>query len=98
MEFLRTTTEDVELRRPVVIVDERISRTLWPSGALGKRMAIEVGGSRRVLEVIGVTNPVRVTRVRDEDMAHFFVPYHFYPIELSLVIKTRQSAALSSPQ
>ena len=91
------TPDDFAARRPAVIVDERIARQLWPEGALGKRLVIQVGGSRFSLEVIGVTEPVRVTRVRDEGLPHFFVPYHLAATELSLVIKTRESAAALGP-
>jgi putative ABC transport system permease protein len=91
-------TQDQAARRPVVIVDERIARQLWPEGALGKRLAIQVGrDGRSALEVIGVTNAVRVTRVRDEGLPHFFMPYHIYSINMSLVIKTSESAAALGP-
>lgn len=89
------TDDDLVARRPVVIVDERIARQLWPDGALGKRLTIEVGRRRAAVEVIGVTNAVRMTRVRDEGLPHFFVPYRFY--DLSLVIKTRESPAALGP-
>ena len=91
------TTNDFDARRPLVIVDERIARQLWPQGALGKKLFIQVGRSRFSLEVIGVINPVRVTRVRDEGLPHFFVPYHVYAIQMSLVIKTKESAAALGP-
>src|SRR6266702_8757389 len=39
----------------------------------------------------------RVTRVRDEDVPHVFIPYHIYPTEMSLAIKTRQTAASPGP-
>jgi predicted permease len=89
--------QDQAARRPVVIVDERIAQQLWPEGALGKRLAMQVGRGRAALEVIGVTNAVRVTRVRDEGLPHFFVPYHVYSINMSLVIKTGESAAALGP-
>ena len=41
--------------------------------------------------------PVLATRVRDEDIPHFIIPYHLYPIEMSLVIKTRETAAALGP-
>lgn len=89
--------DDFDARRQVVIVDERIARQLWPDGAIGKRLVYLVGRSRIALEVIGVTNAVRVTRVRDEGLPHFFVPYHLYATDMSLVIKTRESAAALGP-
>ncbi len=91
------TTEDLELRRSVAIVDERIARQLWPEGALGKELVIQIGTNRVGVEVIGVTEPVRVTRVRDEGLPHFFLPYHLYAVDLSLVIKTRERAEALAP-
>jgi predicted permease len=91
------TAEDIAAKRPVVIVDVRLARRLWPEGALGKRLKIERGSTREALEVIGVTVPVRATRVRDEEMPHFVIPYHLFPIEMSLVIKSRQTAAALGP-
>jgi putative ABC transport system permease protein len=86
------TLDDIKEKRPIAIVDDRLARRLWPEGALGRHLAIQNGKSRLELEVVGVTAPVRMTRVRDDDTPHFFVPYHVYPAEMSLVIKTRQSA------
>jgi predicted permease len=92
------TPEDIATARPVAIVDERLARRLWPEGALGKHLAIEhAGGAREDLEVIGVTAAVRATSVRDENIAHFVVPYHVYPIDMTLVAKTRQTAAALAP-
>jgi putative ABC transport system permease protein len=91
------TVDDFDARRPVVIVDERIARQFWPDGALGKQLVIQVGSNRVGLEVIGVTAPLRVTRVRDEGLPHFFLPYHLYSIDMSLVIKTRERAEALAP-
>jgi predicted permease len=74
------TTEDIAAKRPVVIVDDRLARRLWPEGALGKRLAIESGKTRQELEIVGITAPVRVTSVRDEAVPHYFVPLHVYAI------------------
>jgi len=38
-----------------------------------------------------------MTRVGDDDTPNFFVPYHVHPGEMSLVIKTRESAASLAP-
>jgi putative ABC transport system permease protein len=91
------TTEDIDLQRPVVIVDEKIARQLWPDGALGRRLVIERGRDPGPLEVIGITNAIRVTRVRDEAMPHFFVPYHLSPGEVSLVVKSRANLESLGP-
>jgi putative ABC transport system permease protein len=91
------TFEDIAAKRPVAIVDERLARRLWPEGAIGRRLVIETDSTREELEVVGVVAPVRATRVRDEDIPHFIIPYHLYPIEMSLVIKTRETAAALGP-
>ena len=92
------TEEDFTSRRAVAIVDERIARQLWPGRpAVGNQLAIQVGRSATTLEVIGVTSAVRVTRVRDEGLPHFFVPYHLYATDMTLVIRTRESAEAIGP-
>lgn len=91
------TPEDIATARKVAIVDRRLARRLWPEGALGKHLAIETSGAREELAVIGVTVPVRATQVRDENVPHFVVPYHVFPIEMTLVVKTRQTAAALGP-
>jgi predicted permease len=89
------TRDDLDRQRPVVIVDARIARALWPDGAIGKRL--KYGRSGTLLEVIGVSEPVRVTRVRDDDLPNLFIPYHLFTIEQALVIKTHASAAVLGP-
>jgi putative ABC transport system permease protein len=74
-------------------VDERLARRLWPEGAIGRRFVIERDSTHAELEVVGVIAPVRATGVRDEDIPHFVIPYHLFPIEMSLVVKTRETAA-----
>ncbi len=91
------TTNDISAKRPVAIIDDRLARRLWPEGAVGRRLRIERGQTQQELEVIGVTAAVRSTRVRDEDIPHFVIPYSLYPIEVSLVVKTRESAAALGP-
>jgi putative ABC transport system permease protein len=82
------TLEDIEAQRQVVIVDERLARGLWPEGALGRRLALWSGRRKTELEVIGITNAVRVTQVRNEEAPHIFVPYHVFPHEMYVVMKT----------
>jgi hypothetical protein len=92
------TLEDIEAKRQVVIVDERLARRLWPEGALGRRLALWDGRRKSELEVIGITPAVRVTQVRDEETPHIFVPYHVLPLEMYVLMKTRLPAAtLVSP-
>ena len=90
--------DDITSRRAVAIVDERLARQLWPSGAIGRRMTVEMARNRiETLEVIGVTNPVRVTRVRDDAMPHVFLPYPLWQVEMALVLKTRERPAVLGP-
>ena len=91
------TDEDIIAKRPVVIVDDRLAHRLWPEGALRKRLAIGWGETREELEIVGITAPVRVTSVRDEGVPHYFVPFHVYAIEMTAVIKTRETAASLAP-
>src|SRR5258708_8443332 len=79
------------------MIDERLAKRLWPEGAIGKRLAVYRTGWRQDLEVVGVTVPVRVTRVRDESIPHFIIPLLFYGNEMSLVIKTHQTAERMAP-
>jgi hypothetical protein len=43
-------------------------------------------------EIIGVTGIVRATRVRDDNIPHFMIPFSANPVEMSLVAKTQASA------
>ncbi len=91
------TAGDFTAQRNVTIIDERLAKRLWPEGAIGKRLAVYRTGWSENLEVIGVTAPVRITQVRDENMPHFIIPILFYPVEMSLVIKTRATAERMAP-
>jgi predicted permease len=90
------TNEDI-VGASVVIIDERLAKRLWPEGAIGKRLAIWRSAWRQDLEVVGVTAAVRATRVRDDDTPHFVMPYNLYPVDMSLVVKTRESAERIGP-
>lgn len=83
--------EDVAIGRNAVIIDEELATRLWPEGAIGKRLAIYRTGRRDEVEVIGVANSARLTRVRDENTPHFILPYSLYPAGMSLVIRTRST-------
>jgi hypothetical protein len=92
------TDADLTSARLVAIVDERIAAALWPDGALGRTVAFERGPTNFVeLEIIGVTEAVRVTNVRDESLPHIFVPYHLWPVTPSLLIRTSASAGATAP-
>ena len=89
---------DIAGRRDVTIIDEGLAKRLWPEGAMGRRLAVYRTGWRQDLEVIGVTASVRATHVRDDNIPHFMIPYHIYPIEMSLVVKTRETAERIAPR
>jgi putative ABC transport system permease protein len=91
------TAGDVAPGRNVAIVDEGLAKRLWPEGAIGKRLAVYRTGWRSDLEVVGVMAAARVTRVRDENIPHFLMPYSDYPAEMSLLIKTHQTASQMAP-
>ncbi|OFW08212.1 MAG: hypothetical protein A3H96_23650 [Acidobacteria bacterium RIFCSPLOWO2_02_FULL_67_36] len=91
------TADDIVQRRPVVIVDARIARELWPRDAIGQRLAIQSGQRVTDLEVIGVTEPVRVKDIRDAGLPTLFVPYHLFAIEMALVIETDLPATALEP-
>lgn len=91
------TADEIAAQRDVTIIDEGLAKRLWPEGAIGKRMAVYRTGWRQEVEVVGVTVPVRVTRVRDESIPHFMIPMLFFPNEMSLVIKTHETAERIAP-
>jgi putative ABC transport system permease protein len=82
------TGQDLAEQRRVVIVDVRIARALWPDGALGQTLALANEQRVNEFEVIGVTEPVRVRAVRDDTTPHVFLPYHAFPVEMALVLRT----------
>ena len=82
------TAEEAAYRRNVTIVDEDLAKRLWPGeSAIGKTLSVYRTGWRHDLEVVGVTAPVRVTRVRDDSVPHYMMPNE-YP--MSLVVKTHE--------
>jgi predicted permease len=91
------TDDDVRSRRMVTIVDERIARRLWPGGAIGKHLAMQSLAKTTVWEVIGVTEPIRATRVSDAEVAHVMLPLHYGMGDMSLVIRTARSASTLEP-
>jgi predicted permease len=92
------TDEDIATNRRVAIIDQELARQLWPEGGIGKRLVIYRTGRQDEVEVIGVTNSARLTRVRDQNTPHFIFPYGNYPSGMSLVIKTPNSAEKLAPQ
>lgn len=86
------TDEDIATGRGATIIDRELATRLWPEGAIGKRLSIYRTGRRDEVEVIGVTNGARLTRVRDENTPHFILPYAAYPADMSLVVRNRNGA------
>ena len=70
---------DIREQRSVTIIDAVLAKRLWPQGPIGRLLSVYRTGWRNDLEVIGVTGDVRVTRVRDESIPHFMLPYGTYP-------------------
>jgi len=91
------TGDDLRQGRPVVIVDERIARDLWPGGAVGQRLWVGINSRAETLEVIGVAEPVRVTDLKGESLPHLFVPYHEFAIDMVLAIRTNVPAEALAP-
>ena len=91
------TADDNRARRPVVIVDARMAESLWPDGAIGRTLMVGSGRRATGLEVIGVTEPVRVREIRDDGVPHFFVPYHHYQVEMTMVMRTTVPATALEP-
>lgn len=91
------TMDDVTAARKVAIVDHRVARELWPGGAIGQTLIVGPGQKPRVYEVVGVTNPVRTTEVRDATIPHLFFPSMEWDLNTALVIDTAESAAALGP-
>ena len=93
------TADDIRQKRGVVIIDERMAVRLFPDGAVGQRVAYSTStGAVRSFEVIGVTAPVRATRLDESDTAHVFFSYDVSPPEPYLVIRTHRPAAALAPE
>jgi putative ABC transport system permease protein len=82
----------------VAVVDRRLAARLYPDGALGKRLLIKIGSKQALLEVIGITPPVRAARVSDADLPHVFLSYNVMQMEPWLVVRTERPAAAIAPE
>ncbi|MCI0432687.1 MAG: ABC transporter permease, partial [Gemmatimonadetes bacterium] len=78
--------DDIQHRRRVVIVDERLAALLWNGDAVGKQLG--VGQAKAPLEVVGVAGQIRARAIRDSSTPTIYVPSHVYEIEQTLVVKT----------
>jgi predicted permease len=94
------TVDDIRQNRLVAIVDTRVAARFWPNGAIGQRLSIRIGGrpTPALVEIIGVTPPVRATRVSDGEVPHVFFSYNVQQAEPELVVRTRHSAATLGPE
>jgi putative ABC transport system permease protein len=89
--------DDLRAGRRVAIIDQRLAERWWSGDAVGKRLRIKIGSRRELIDVIGVTAPVRAARVSDADLPHVFLSYNIQPVEPWLVIRTSQPAAALAP-
>jgi len=92
------TGDDIGQDRLVAIVDERLAKKFWPQGAIGRDLAVQIGGKPARIEVIGVSEAVRATRVNDADVPHVFLSYNVQPGDPYVVIRTRERAAALGPE
>ena len=90
--------EDLQAGRMVAVVDERLAARLFPDGALGKRLQIKIGSKPALVEIVGITPPVRASRVSDADLPHVFLSYNVMQVEPWLVVRTRKPAAAIAPE
>ena len=87
--------DDINHRRRVVVVDERLAKTLWGSEPVGRYLGI--GETKQPLEVIGVAGQIRARDIRDDATPMIYVPSHVYEIEQTLVVKTRTAVGTIGP-
>ena len=90
--------EDLQAGRMVAVVDQRLASRLYPDGALGKRLQIKIGSKLALVEIVGITPPVRASRVSDADLPHVFLSYNIMQVEPWLVVRTRKPAAAIAPE
>ena len=90
--------DDLQAGRMVAVVDQRLASRLYPDGALGKRLQIKIGSKLALVEIVGITPPVRASRVSDADLPHVFLSYNIMQVEPWLVIRTQKSAAAMAPE
>ena len=89
--------DDLRANRMVAVIDRRLADRLYPEGALGKNLQIKVGSRLALVEVVGVTAPVRAARVSDAGLPHVFLSYNIMQVEPWLVVRTARRAAEIAP-
>jgi hypothetical protein len=99
------THDDISSGRDVAIVDEHFARALGTRDALGTRFVAGSGRQQRTYEIVGIISHVRMNRVadaartnvRDEALPQVIIPFHAYPVEMTLVIRTHGEHAAVGP-
>lgn len=90
--------DDVRAGRLTTVIDQRLAAKLYPEGALGKRLQAKMGSTLAFFDVVGVTAPVRASRVSDTDLPHVFLSYNIMQVEPWLVVRTQRRAAEIGPE
>jgi len=92
--------DDLRAERLVAVIDQRLADRLYPDGALGKRLQIKMGGrpAPALVDIIGITAPVRAVRVSDAGLPHVFLSYNIMQVEPWLVVRTSKTAAMIGPE
>ena len=89
--------DDLRANRMVAVIDRRLADRLYPEGALAKRLRIKMGSSLAHVDIVGITAPVRASRVGDADLPHVFLSYNIIQVEPWLVVRTSRTAADIGP-
>ena len=90
--------DDLRAGRLVAVIDQRLAARLYPEGALGKRLQIKMGSKPTLIEIVGITPPVRAARVSDRDLPHVFLSYNVMQVEPWLVVRTARRASEIAPE
>ena len=90
--------DDIRAGQMTAVIDQRLAAKLYPEGALGKRLRVKMGSNLALIEVVGITPPVRAARVSDHDLPHVFLSYNIMQIEPWLVVRTERRAAEIAPE
>lgn len=82
---------DHELAAPVVIVDSKLARQLWPDrDPIGQRLRLEPSPSPVWRTVVGVVSPVHQASLMTETTDQIYVPYPQYPFStIGATLRTR---------
>jgi putative ABC transport system permease protein len=84
--------------KPVVIVDERLAKTLGPRGAAGQRVQVITALGRQWAEIVGVVRHVQMRGLREDDLPQIWMTYGIRSYAaLNIVVRGAQPAALVDP-